>query len=136
MFPPGDQAYTMLVQGQCQALLTKTKEWDAKGVADNEGADTVFVYRSAAEACLKRWGEARQDFDRVTKPKPDFGTNCARNEAYKWVAAVVAARNADPAFDPVFVAAAGRSPCASGTTSTTSASSTTTTAKPTSTSTR
>src|SRR5213075_3014868 len=38
--PPGDPAYTMLVQGNCQTLLAKTKEWDSKGVADAEGADT------------------------------------------------------------------------------------------------
>jgi hypothetical protein len=113
----------MLVQGQCDVLLTKTKKWDAKGVAGSEGADTVFVYRSAAEVCLQRWSDAVRDFDRVTKPAPDFGTNCPRREAYAWVSALIAAHHSDPGFSPVFVAATGRSPCA--TTSSTSATSTT-----------
>jgi hypothetical protein len=131
VFPPGDQAYTMLVQGQCDVLLTKTKEWDTKGVAGSEGADTVFMYRSAAEACLQRWTDAVRDFERVTKPAPDFGTNCARREAYGWVSALIAAYSRDPAFAPVFVAATGQSPCAATTTSSpaTSVPSTSTTAK-------
>src|SRR4051794_12282312 len=127
VFPPGDQAYTLLTQGQCQVLLGKTREWDAKGVANAEGADTVFVYRSASDVCLHQWSDAVRDFEKITKPKPDFGTNCARSEVYKWVGAIIAAHNADPAFDPVFVADGGQSPCASSTTSSTRGPTTSTT---------
>jgi hypothetical protein len=118
VFPPGDDAYTMLVKGQCTLLLAKTKEWDAKGVADVEGADTVFIYRSAAEACLQRWTDAVRDFKQVTTAAAQ-SDKCARTEAFKWVSALVAQHGGDAKFAPDFVAGSGRSPCATTTTTTT-----------------
>ena len=131
VFPPNDEAFGMLISGQCQVLLSKTQEWDGKQVADVEGQDTVFLYRSAAEACLQRWTDATRDFDRLSKPQPQLKGSCARGEVYKWLAALIQARRQDPSFTPTFVGSTGRSPCAtptSTTASTASGSTTTSTA--------
>jgi hypothetical protein len=120
VFPPNDDAYGMLVQGQCAQLLQKVSAWQSQGVVDVEGQDTVFLYRSIAEACLQRWSDAIADFDRLTKPQPVFDSKCGRTEAYKWLAALIAQRKADPAFTPEFVPGTGRSPCATTATTTTS----------------
>ena len=126
VFPPGDDAYGMLVDGRCDVLLTKTQEWDSKGVADVEGQDTVFVYRSAAEACLGRWADAVRDFGRITKPQPALDDNCPRTEAFKWVSALIQSHDKDATFAPVFQRATTKSACASTTTSSSSGTSTST----------
>jgi hypothetical protein len=124
VFPPGDQAFTMLIEGRCQTLLAKANAWDAS-VVSAEGADTVFVYRSAAEACRHLWADAVRDFDRIAKPQPQL--NCARMEVFKWVAALIKAHQKDPGFDPTFVSPSGRSPCATSSTSTSSTATSSTT---------
>jgi hypothetical protein len=117
VFPPGDQAFTMLIEGRCQTLLAKANAWDAS-VVSAEGADTIFVYRSAAEACRHLWADAVRDFGRIAKPEPQL--NCARTEVFKWVAALIKAHQQDPGFDPTFVSASGRSPCTTSSTATSS----------------
>jgi hypothetical protein len=112
VFPPGDRAYELLASGQCSTLLTKVQAWDNRVVAQ-EGEDTVLVYRAAASACLLHWGDADRDMGALQQHNPDFGGSCPRQQVYRWVTALVAAHRQDPSFNPVFVAAAQRSPCTS-----------------------
>jgi hypothetical protein len=114
MFPPGDEAYRMLAEGKCDDLLSAAEEWQkTKGgnsVAEVEGQDSIFLYRSAAEACLGRWDKAFEDFGRMANP-PDLHNKCPRTQIFKWLSKLLDSRKADPGFSPVFVHSSESSPC-------------------------
>jgi hypothetical protein len=109
VFPPGDEAYRLLSEGSCEELFNDTQAWDEQGVADAEGPNTIYLYRSAAEACLARWSEAVANFDRMSNP--EFSDNCARNAVFEWLSRLIDARRADPDFSPIFVRSSERSTC-------------------------
>lgn len=108
MFPTEDDAYEMLSDGRCQDLLDASQTWGSE-VEEQQGKNTIYLYRSAAEACLGRWSEAAAEFDRMSNP--DFSDNCARNAVFEWLRRLIDARRADPGYSPIFVTSSDRSPC-------------------------
>jgi hypothetical protein len=108
VFPPDTPAYELLAAGQCAQLRGHIEAWDDQ-VVDEEGPDTVELYRSAAHACLGEWVQAIEAFDRIGTP--ELKGICPREAVYAWLQPLIEAKKADPGFEPEFVASGGAPPC-------------------------
>lgn len=109
VFPPGTPAYELLAAGRCDELKAAVDGWGTE-VVDVEGADTVELYRSAAHVCLGEWDEAIEAFGRITGAADPL-RECPRERVFAWLAPLIAARQADPNFEPELVPGGGTSPC-------------------------
>ena len=99
--PGTTMAYELLASGSCSELKDNAADWSTS-VANQEGSDTIPLYRSAAHACLGEWDAAIAAFDEIGSP-PDFlQDECPRNLVLTWLREVIEARRSNPAFDPVF----------------------------------
>jgi hypothetical protein len=107
--PPNTPAYELLAAGRCAELQEAVEGWGEE-VVDVEGADTVELYRGAANACLGEWDQAVEAFGRIGTP-PDLGDSCPREAVYAWLEPLIEARRADPGFEPAFVASGGSPIC-------------------------
>lgn len=141
IFPPGTPAYRLLGEGRCPELLEAIDgEWRRGEEIVVTDVNAFHLYRSAAEACLGRWDEARAEFDKLTAAKPAFRGACGDSQecapckaaVLRWLTEQIQARKSDPGFAPVFVKGTGRSPCP-GSTTTSSEEGTTTSSKATTT---
>lgn len=107
--PPGDPAYQFLAAGNCGELKGDVEGW-GPDVVEQESADTVELYRSAAAVCLGEWDQAIAAFGRIGSP-PDLEGVCAREAVYGWLRPLIQDRQADPQFDPEFVPSQQSNPC-------------------------
>lgn len=113
--PPGHTAYEFLRDGKCQDLLDAAKTWESN-VADVEGQDTIFLYRSAANACLANWKAAKDDFKRLGNPDFSEAGVCkqhARTIVFNWLKELINQHDKDSNFSPVFVKSSKQDLCPS-----------------------
>jgi len=113
VFPPGTKSYQPLFDNKCDVLRSRivADRWEEQGVNPRD----VRLYRAAANACLKRWDQARQD--RAALGNPGYDANqcpqtlaqgeceACRAAVLAWLDSVLDAQAADPSFSPIFVKA-------------------------------
>jgi len=125
--PPQEDAYGPLAAGRCGDLARMVDGWQGRGVDERD----VLLYRGAARACLKQWGPATADYDRLAALNRNL--SCEKRVVFDWLKALVEARRQDPGYDPILVPGSGAPRCPVRATTTSEAPTKPTTTNPTTT---
>lgn len=123
--PPQEDAYGPLAAGRCGDLARMVDGWQGQGVDERD----VLLYRGAARACLKQWGPATADYDRLVALNRNL--TCEKRVVFDWLKALVEARRQDPGYDPILVPGSGAPRCRVPATTTSEPATKPTTTKPT-----